>query len=73
MELSKRASKPLITIGLVIIALGTIFTLQGESVVGPPSSFMYNNPTWTVNGYIIIGIGLGVIALGAIMRHYPKA
>lgn len=72
MELSKLAGKPLIAIGLVIVTLGIIFTLQSESVVGPSSSFMYSDPTWTVNGYIIIGTGSGVIIIGAIMRYYSK-
>jgi uncharacterized BrkB/YihY/UPF0761 family membrane protein len=72
MELSKLAGKRLIVIGLVIVTLGIIFTLQSVTVVGPSSSFMYSNPTWTLNGYIIIGIGLGVIIIGTVIGYYSK-
>jgi len=70
MKLSKLASKILLAIGLVITVLGIIFTLQSESIVGPTSSFMYSNPSWTINGYIIISIGIGVIIVSAIARYY---
>jgi hypothetical protein len=73
MKLSKLASKLLLAIGLVITVLGIIFTLQSESVVGPTSSFMYSNPSWTTNGYIIISIGLGVIIVSAIARYYSSS
>ncbi|MGA7369409.1 MAG: hypothetical protein WBX01_09780 [Nitrososphaeraceae archaeon] len=69
MKLSKLASK-LLTIGIVITALGIIFTLQSESAVGPTSSIMYSNPSWTINGYIIISIGLGVIIVSAVVRYH---
>jgi len=52
-------------IGIIIFILGTIFYLQGESVVGPESSFMYANPEWisygiqiTISGLIISGTGI---------------
>jgi hypothetical protein len=70
MKLSKLGSKKLVAIGLVITALGIIFTLQSESVIGPTSSFMYSEPSWTINGYIIISIGLGVIIVSAIVRYH---
>ena len=65
-------TKALIIIGLVIIILGVIFLFQSRSTLGPSSSFMYSNPEWTVNGYIIIAIGLIVIGVGVITRQYSK-
>ena len=65
-------TKALIISGLVIIILGIIFLLQSRSTLGPSSSFMYSNPEWTVNGYIIIAIGLIVIGVGVITRQYSK-
>jgi hypothetical protein len=65
-------TKPLIIIGLVIIILGVIFLLQSKSSLGPSSSFMYSNPEWTVNGYIIIAIGVIVGGVGVITRQYSK-
>ncbi len=54
-------------IGIIILSFGIIFHLQGQSVVGPESSFMYSNPDWitygiqiAITGIIIIGIGIGM-------------
>lgn len=55
---------PLIGIGAVIVAFGIIFFLQGNSIVGPHSSFMYSNPKWIVNGGVIAAAGVGLIAFG---------
>jgi hypothetical protein len=65
-------TKPLIIIGLVIIILGAIFLLQSKSSLGPSTSFMYSNPEWTVNGYIIIAIGVTVSGVGVMTRQYSK-
>jgi hypothetical protein len=65
-------TKALIIIGLVIIILGVIFLLQSESSLGPPASFMYGNPEWTVNGYIIIAVGVIVTGVSVITRQYSK-
>ena len=65
-------AKALIISGLVIIILGIIFLFQSRSTLGPSSSFMYSNPEWTVNGYIIIAIGFIVIGVGVITRQYSK-
>jgi len=44
-----------------------IFHLQGQSIVGPESSFMYSNPQWitygiqiAISGGIILTIGIGL-------------
>jgi hypothetical protein len=55
------------TIGTIVLILGIIFHLQGQSIVGPPSSFMYANPDWisygtqiAIVGAIILGIGIAI-------------
>jgi len=49
-------------LGMIVIVLGIVFYLQGQSVVGPESSFMYSNPEWITNGqWIAIA---GIIILG---------
>jgi len=57
-------------IGGIILVLGIIFHLQGHSVVGPESSFMYSNPEWItygiqilIIGAVIIGISIGIKVL----------
>ena len=65
-------TKVLIIIGLVIVILGVIFLLQSKTSLGPSTSFMYSNPEWTVNGYIIIAMGVIVIGVGIIARQYSK-
>jgi hypothetical protein len=51
--------------GTIIFILGIIFHLQGQSVIGPESSFMYSNPEWisygiqiAISGIIISGVGI---------------
>ncbi len=54
-------------IGIIIFILGTIFYLQGESVVGPESSFMYANPEWISYGIQIIISGLIISGTGIVI------
>ena len=65
-------AKALFIIGLVIIILGVIFLLQSKSSLGPSTSFMYSNPEWTLNGYIIIAVGVIVTGVSVITRQYSK-
>jgi len=62
----------LIIIGLVIVILGVIFLLQSKSSLGPSTSFMYSNPEWTVNGYILIAVGVIVTGVSVITRQFSK-
>ncbi|MGI0087784.1 MAG: hypothetical protein ACREBI_07460 [Nitrosotalea sp.] len=59
-----RVGIPLIGIGAIIIAFGILFFLQGNSIVGPHSSFMYSNPKWIVNGEVIAAAGMGIVVFG---------
>jgi len=58
-------------IGAIVIAFGIIFFLQGNSVVGPATSFMYSNPRWVVNGewIAISGVIILALGLGISLRH----
>jgi len=55
-------------IGFIIMIFGLIFHLQGQSIVGPESSFMYSNPDWitygiqiSIVGIVILGTGLAIV------------
>lgn len=60
-----KIGKAIIIVGAIIIVMGVIFHLQGQSVVGPESSFMYSNPEWVVHGLHISIFGTIAIAIGA--------
>jgi len=56
--------KPLVIIGTIILIFGLIFHLQGQSVIGPESSFMYSNPEWIIYGIQIVIVGIIIVAAG---------
>jgi hypothetical protein len=48
--------------GIIILAFGTLFTLQGAGVVHwPPESFMINQRDWIERGMVVILIGVALI------------
>ena len=54
----------MIGMGITVVIFGIIFYLQGNSIVGPTSSFMYSNPKWIVNGQWIAVSGVLILAAG---------
>jgi hypothetical protein len=57
-------SLPIIIIGIVVIIFGLVFQFQGQGVVGPESSFMYDNLNWIDNGVLIGMTGVIIIMIG---------
>jgi hypothetical protein len=54
----------LLILGLLALAAGTLFTLQGLDIVHwPPDSFMLGKRAWVTNGSIIAVIGAILILL----------
>jgi len=60
----------IIAIGAIILAFGIIFHLQGQGVVGPQESFMYENPNWITYGQQIAVIGILIIGGGIGVKIY---
>ena len=56
----------IIGIGIITLIFGLIFHLQGQSVIGPESSFMYANPNWITYGIEIMIVGTIIIGIGII-------
>lgn len=56
--------KIVIIVGTIILIMGLIFHLQGQSIVGPESSFMYSNPQWVTYGIEISVLGGVILAIG---------
>jgi hypothetical protein len=60
----------LFVIGSIIIAFGIVFHLQGQGIVGPQESFMYENPSWITYGLQIAIIGILIIGGGIGVKIY---
>jgi len=63
---------PITIIGIIIFILGIIFYLQGESVVGPESSFMYANPEWISYGIQIAISGIIISGTGIVIKFLKR-
>ncbi len=50
--------------GVVILISGLVFHLQGQSIIGPESSFMYSNPDWITYGIQIAIVGIIIVVIG---------
>ena len=57
-------SLPIIILGIIVMIFGIIFQFQGQGVIGPESSFMYQNPSWIDNGIYIGMMGVIIILIG---------
>jgi len=56
----------LVFVGSLIALSGIVFTLQGLSIVGPPTSFMYSNPFWVIYGPAIAVMGMVILGVSII-------
>ena len=62
-----KGGKAITIIGIIIGVFGLIFHLQGQSIVGPESSFMYANPEWVSYGLQIMIVGIAVLGIGFVI------
>jgi uncharacterized membrane protein YidH (DUF202 family) len=62
----------LILLGVIILILGVIFYSQSKALVGPKRSFMYNNPSWTSKGFIVILLGVSLLVMGFLLYFDGK-
>ena len=61
-------SLPIIISGIIVMSFGIVFQFQGQGVIGPESSFMYENPSWIDNGIYIGMIGVKIILIGYLIE-----
>ena len=54
--------------GIILIIFGIIFSFQGQGMVGPETSFMYENEKWVDYGIFISMIGVVLILIGYIIE-----
>jgi len=62
-----KGGRTLIIIGIIVGIFGSIFHLQGKSIVGPESSFMYSNPEWVSYGLQMIIVGIIILSVGFVI------
>lgn len=62
-----KGGKAITVIGIIIVVFGLIFHLQGQSIVGPESSFMYANPEWVSYGLQIMIVGIAILGIGFVI------
>lgn len=72
LENTMKGKKAVIISGILIMIMGGIFHLQGRSMVGPESSFMYSNPLWVTYGVQIIVFGGIILAVGIGLSFIKK-
>jgi uncharacterized integral membrane protein len=62
----------IIAVGIIAMALGLIFHLQGQAVIGPETSFMYSNTDWITYGLEIVIVGSSIVVIGVIIKIFWK-
>ena len=61
-------SIPIIAAGIIIIIFGIVFQFQGQGIIGPEQSFMYENSTWIDSGIYIAMGGVIIILIGYVVE-----
>ena len=61
-------SVPIIVIGIIIMIFGVIFQFQGQGMVGPEDSFIYEYPIWINNVNYIAMFGVIIILIGYLVE-----
>jgi len=56
----------LVGVGIVLILLGALWTLQGVGILG--GSLMSGQTFWAIVGVIVLIVGIGLCALGGRRR-----
>ena len=72
LESTMKGKKAVIITGIGIMIMGVIFHLQGQSIVGPESSFMYSNPQWVTYGIQIVVVGGIILAVGTSLSFIKR-
>jgi len=60
-------------VGVLLVLAGFVFVLQGMGIVGPDSSFMFNNPTWIYQGVAVMAVGLLALGGGLYLSRKQRA
>jgi hypothetical protein len=56
-------------VGSLLPLAGFVLILQGMGIVGPESSFMFDNPTWIYQGVAVMAIGVLTLVGGIFLSR----
>ena len=54
--------------GIILVIFGIIFNFQGQGMIGPESSFMYQSEDWIDYGIVISMVGVILILIGYVVE-----
>ena len=61
-------SSPIVITGIILVIFGIIFSFQGQGVVGPETSFMYESQDWIDYGIWISMMGVILVLIGYVVE-----
>ena len=61
-------SAPIVIAGIILVIFGIIFSFQGQGVVGPETSFMYESQDWIDYGIWISMMGVIGVLIGYVVE-----
>ena len=61
-------SMPIVITGIILVIFGIIFNFQGQGMIGPETSFMYQSDDWIDYGIVISMTGVILVLIGYIIE-----
>ena len=61
-------SSPIVIVGIILVIFGVIFNYQGQGIIGPETSFMYQSDDWIDYGIVISMAGVILVLIGYIVE-----
>ena len=61
-------STPIVIAGIILVIFGIVFNFQGQGMIGPETSFMYQSDDWIDYGIVISITGVILILIGYIVE-----
>lgn len=66
-----KRSWPFLVIGIILAAIGLVWTLQGTDVLG--GSAMSGSSFWGIVGVVLLVVGLVLLVIGIVRRRARRA
>ena len=61
-------STPIVIAGIILVIFGIVFNFQGQGMIGPETSFMYQSDDWIDYGIVISMAGVILVLIGYIVE-----